>query len=197
FVMKRTGEMLNHKSFGEDVDKWPTISISGDGQTILRSELGRVRLSDGKGEDIWKKETDQEKEEDRDRSAGATTATLSRDGQTIVIGYQNGFIRLWDRQGKPLIEEREEGQSHDGKVTCVAIAVDGQTIVSGGEEGTVRLWDRKAKRIGPILRGHAGNINAVAISANGKSIVSAGDDGMVRLWERPTPSEPASAYEGT
>src|SRR6185369_9734168 len=71
FVMKRTGEMLNHKSFGEDVDKWPTISISGDGQTILRSELGRVSLSDGKGEDIWKKETEREKEEDRDRSEGA------------------------------------------------------------------------------------------------------------------------------
>jgi WD40 repeat protein len=196
FVMKRNGEMLNHKSFGEDPEKWPAISISGDGQTILRSQLGRVWLSDGKGEDLWKRDTEQGKKEDQDRSAGATTATLSRDGQTIVIGYQNGFIRLWDRQGKPLVEEPEEGQSHDGKVTCVAISVDGQTIVSGGEEGTVRLWDRKAKPSGPTLRGHAGNINAVAVSANGKSIVSAGDDGMVRLWERRTPSGPVSVYSG-
>jgi WD40 repeat protein len=197
FVMKRTGEMVNHKPFGEDVDKWPTISISADGQTILRSELGRVWLSDGKGEDLWKKETEREKEADRDRSEGATVATISRDGQTIVIGYQNGFIRLWNRLGKPLVEEPEEGQSHDGKITCVDISADGQTIVSGGEEGTVRLWDRKAKRIGPILGGHAGNINAVGLSANGKSIVSAGDDGMVRLWERRSPSEPVKAYEGT
>jgi WD40 repeat protein len=196
FVMNRAGEMLNHKSFGEDPDKWPAISISADGQTILRSELGRVWLSDGKGDDIWKRDTEQGKKEDQDRSVGATTTTLSRDGQTIVIGYQNGFIRLWDRQGKPLVQEPEEGQSHDGRVTCVAIAVDGQTIISGGEEGTVRLWDRKAKPIGPTLRGHAGNINAVAMSANGKSIVSAGDDGMVRLWERRMPSEPARVYEG-
>lgn len=186
FVMKRNGDSVNHKGFGQNLDKWPTISISGDGQTILRSGLGRLWLSDGKGKDIWKRETE-----------GATTAALSRDGQTIVIGYQNGFIRLWDRQGEPLgDQEPEEGQSHDRKITCVAIADDGQTIVSGGEEGTVRLWDRKAKPIGPILRGHAGNINAVAISANGKSIVSAGDDGMVRLWERRTPSEPARVYEG-
>jgi WD40 repeat protein len=196
FVMKRTGEMLNSKTFGEDPENWPVISISADGQTILRSELGRVRLSDGKGEDIWKRDTDQGKREDRDRSEGATTATLSRDGQTIVIGYQNGFIRLWSRNGKPLVDEPEEGQSHDGRVTCVAISVDGQTIVSGGEEGTVRLWDRKAKPNGTPLRGHAGNINAVAVSANGKSIVSAGDDGMVRLWERPTPREPVKLYEG-
>jgi WD40 repeat protein/energy-coupling factor transporter ATP-binding protein EcfA2 len=196
FVMTRNGVMLNHKSFGEDPDKWPTVSISADGQTILRSELGKVWLSDGKGEDIWKRDNEQGKKEDQDRSEGATTATLSRDGQTIVIGYQNGFIRLWDRQGKPLVEEPEEGQSHDGKVTCVAIAVDGQTVVSGGEEGTVRLWDRKAKRIGPILRGHAGNINAVAVSANGMSIVSGGDDGMVRMWERRTPGELTRAYEG-
>lgn len=196
FVMSRTGEMLNNRTFGEDPDNWPVISISADGQTILRSELGRVRLSDGKGEDIWKRDTDQGKREDRDRSLGATTAALSRDGQTIVIGYQNGFIRLWDRSGKPLIEAPEEGQSHDGRVTCVAISVDGQTIVSGGEEGTVRLWDRKAKPNGTPLRGHAGNINAVAVSANGKSIVSAGDDGMVRLWEQPKPREPIKLYQG-
>ena len=197
FLMKRNGELLNHKGFGVDPDKWPTVSISGDGQTVVRSELGGVWLSDGNGEDIWKRETEQQKEESRDRSRGATCAAISRDGQMIVIGYQNGYIRLWDRQGKPLVDEPEEGTAHDGRVTCVAVAADGQTIVSGGEEGTVRLWDRQGKPIGPPLRGHDGNINSVAVSANGKSIVSAGDDGMVRLWERRTPSEPAKAYEGT
>ena len=196
FLMNRSGTPLNQKGFGDHRDDWPTVSISADGQTVVRSELGRVWLSDGKGEDIWKKETEKEKDQDRDRSNGATTAAISRDGRMIVIGYENGYIRLWNRQGEPLVEEPEQGDAHEGKVTCVAVSADGQTIVSGGEQGTVRLWNRKSQPVGPPLRGHDGTINSVAVNADGKFVVSAGNDGMVRLWERRTPSESVKAYEG-
>lgn len=196
FLMSRNGTPLTHRIFGGVPENKPTVSISGDGQTVLRFELGMVRLSDVKGEDIWKTETENEKDEDRDRSNGASSAAISRDGQLIVIGYQNGYVRLWNRLGKALVQAPEEGQAHEGRVTCVAVSADGQTIVSGGEEGTVRLWDREAKPMGPVLSGHDGNVNSVAVSADGKHIVSAGDDGMVRLWERRTPSLPVKAYEG-
>lgn len=196
FLMSRNGTPLNQKTFGGIPGNKPTISISGDGQTVLRFELGKVRLSDGKGEDLWKSETESEKDEDQARSRGASSAAISRDGQMIVIGYQNGYIRLWNRQGKAMVEVPEEGDAHEGRVTCVAVSADGQTIASGGEEGTVRLWDREAKPVGPALTGHDGSINAVAVSADGKRIVSAGDDGMVRLWERRTPRAPVKAYDG-
>jgi WD40 repeat protein/energy-coupling factor transporter ATP-binding protein EcfA2 len=196
FLMNRNGTPLNHKAFGGVPGNKPTVSISGDGQTVLRFQLGKVQLSDGKGEDLWKSETESEKDEDRDRSNGASSAAISRDGQTIVIGYQNGYVRLWNRQGKALVQAPEEGEAHEGRVTCVAVSTDGQTIASGGEEGTVRLWDREAKPVGPSLTGHDGRVNSVAMSADGRLIVSAGDDGMVRLWERQTPSPPVKAYEG-
>ncbi|HEX3228416.1 MAG TPA: hypothetical protein VHQ95_05590 [Pyrinomonadaceae bacterium] len=196
FLMNRDGTPLNHKTFGAVSGNKPTVSISGDGQTVLRFELGMVRLGGGKGEDIWKSETGSEKNEDKDRSRGATAAAVSRDGQLIVIGYQNGYIRLWNRQGKALPQAPEEGDTHERRVTCLAVSADGQTIVSGGEEGTVRVWDREAKPIGPALTGHDGSINAVAVSADGNLIVSAGNDGMVRLWERRTPKAPVKAYDG-
>jgi len=195
FLINRNGTPLNQKTFGGVPGNKPTISISGDGQTVLRFELGIVRLSDVKGEDLWKSETESEKDEDQARSKGASSAAISRDGQMIVVGYQNGYIRLWNRQGKALVEVPEEGDAHEGRVTCVAVSADGQTIASGGEEGTVRLWDREARPVGPSLTGHDGSINAVAVSADGRLIVSAGDDGMVRLWERRTPSAPVKAYE--
>jgi hypothetical protein len=136
FLMNRDGTPLNHKTFGAVSGNKPTVSISGDGQTVLRFELGMVRLGGGKGEDIWKSETGSEKNEDKDRSRGATAAAVSRDGQLIVIGYQNGYIRLWNRQGKALPQAPEEGDTHERRVTCLAVSADGQTIVSGGEEGT-------------------------------------------------------------
>jgi WD40 repeat protein len=195
-LISRNGTPLDHGKFGGVPENKPTISISGDGQTVLRFELGNVRLSDGKGGDIWKSESEREKAEDKDRSREASAAALSRDGQLIVIGYQNGYIRLWNRQGQALVQAPNEGDTHEGRVTSIAVSGDGQTIVSGGAEGTVRVWDREAKPVGPALAGHDGRINSVAVSADGKLIVSAGDDGMVRLWERRPPIAPVKAYEG-
>ncbi len=196
FLINRNGTPLNHRTFGYGTESKATVSISGDGQTVLLFEPGVVRLSDAKGEDLWKIKTESEKDEDRVRSKGASAAAISRDGQLIVIGYTNGYVRLWNRQGKALVQAPEEGEAHEGRVTCVAVSADGQTIVSGGEEGTVRLWDREAKPIGPSLIGHDGRINSVAVSADGTRIVSAGDDGMVRLWERRSPSAPVKVYDG-
>ncbi len=196
FLMKRDGTPLNHKPFDAIPGAMPTISISGDGQTVLRFELGIVRLGDSKGEDLWKTGTEAEKDDDKERSTGASAAAISRDGQMIAIGYQNGYVRLWNRQGKTIEQVPEEGDAHEGRVTCVAVSADGQTIVSGGEEGTVRVWDREAKSVGPALTGHDGSINAVAVSVDGNLIVSAGNDGMVRLWERRSQKAPVKAYEG-
>ena len=194
FLINRKGTPLNHRTFGYGDES--TVSISGDGQTVLLSKPGMVRLSDAKGEDLWKIDTESEKDEDRARSKGASAAAISRDGQLIVIGYTNGYVRPWTRQGKALVLAPEEGEAHEGRVTCVAVSADGQTIVSGGEEGTVRVWDRDAKPMGPSLIGHDGKINSVAVSADGTRIVSAGDDGMVRLWERRSPSAPVRVYDG-
>ena len=196
FLINRNGTPLNHKKFGDLPESKPTISISGDGQSVLRFELGTVGLSDAKGEDIWKRETESEKREEQDRNKGASSATISPDGQLIVIGYQNGYLRLWNRQGKALMLDPEEGETHEGRVTCLAVSADGQTIVSGGDEGTVRLWDRDLTPVGPALIGHDGRVNSVDVSADGTRIVSAGDDGMVRLWERRSPSGPVKVYDG-
>ncbi len=196
FLISRNGTLLKHRTLGDVLGNKPTISISGDGQTVVRVEHGMVRLSDAKGEDLWKIKTEGEKNEDRARSKGASAAAISRDGQLIVIGYTNGYVRPWNRQGKALVEAPEEGEAHEGRVTCVAVSADGQTIVSGGEEGTVRVWDRQAKPMGPSLIGHDGKVNSVAVSADGTRIVSVGDDGMVRLWERRIPSAPVKVYDG-
>jgi WD40 repeat protein len=109
------------------------------------------------------------------------SVAISNDGQTIVSGSDDGTIRLWDRQGKPLIQPF---RGHESEVTSVAVSDDGQTIVSGGVDGTVRLWNRQGKLLTEPFRGHEDEIRSIAISHNGQTIVSGSIDRTVRLWNR-------------
>ncbi|OKH48879.1 nSTAND1 domain-containing NTPase, partial [Scytonema sp. HK-05] len=104
---------------------------------------------------------------------------ISTDGKTIVSGGEDGTVRLWNQQLKPIAQPFK---GHQGNVIKVAISTDGKTIVSGGLDGTVRLWNQQLKPIAQPFKGHQGFVKSVAISTDGKTIVSGGDDGTVRLW---------------
>jgi len=55
--------------------------------------------------------------------------TLSRDGQVLVSGNEDGTVRLWDTDtGRPLATL----QGHTGGVRRVALSADGRLLASGG-----------------------------------------------------------------
>ncbi|NET31779.1 MAG: hypothetical protein F6K19_07225, partial [Cyanothece sp. SIO1E1] len=70
-------------------------------------------------------------------SGSVWSVSVSRDGQTIVSGGDDGTVRLWSPEGEPL----KTLAGHSGWVRSVSVSRDGQTIVSGGDDGTVRLWN--------------------------------------------------------
>uniref|UniRef100_UPI00095F3082 WD40 repeat domain-containing protein n=1 Tax=Scytonema sp. HK-05 TaxID=1137095 RepID=UPI00095F3082 len=100
--------------------------------------------------------------------------------KTIVSGGDDGTVRLWNPQLKPIAQPFK---GHSGSVYSVAISTDGKTIVSGGDDGTVRLWNQQGQPIAQPFKAHKGPVYSVAISTNGKTIVSGGQDGTVRLWD--------------
>ncbi|MEH2461619.1 nSTAND1 domain-containing NTPase, partial [Nostoc sp.] len=103
-----------------------------------------------------------------------SSVAISRDGQTIVSGGEDGTVRLWNLQGLPLAEPFSGDQ---GWVSSVAISRDGQTIVSGGGDGTVRLWNLQGLPLAEPFSGDQGWVSSVAISRDGQTIVSGGGDG--------------------
>ncbi|MEH2137818.1 nSTAND1 domain-containing NTPase [Nostoc sp.] len=125
----------------------------------------------------------------RGHEGSISSVAISADGQTIVSGGDDGTVRLWNRQGFPLVEPL---RGHQGKVYCVAISADGQTIVSGGSDSTMRLWNHQGLPLVEPFRSHDvakhfpgdGVIISITISADGQTIVSGGADGTVRLWNR-------------
>ncbi len=62
---------------------------------------------------------------------------------TLVLGYQNGEIRLWnyfENEKNPVLSTLP--QKHRTGVRALAVLVDG-SLISGGEDGMIHRWVRK------------------------------------------------------
>ena len=80
-----------------------------------------------------------------------TSVAFSPDGQYLVSGSEDGTVRRWNCQGKPIDQPL---RGHQGAVTSIAISPDGRYIASGSEDMTIRLWDSQGKQVGKPFLGH-------------------------------------------
>ena len=105
-------------------------------------------------------------------------AIYAPDGQSILIGYGDGMVKLWDLEG----EELQSFVGHNTVVFALAFSTDGQTILTGSYDKTAKLWalDGKEK---VTFTGHEGEITCVAFSSDGLQVATASKDQTVRIWD--------------
>jgi WD40 repeat protein len=123
-------------------------------------------------------------------TAGKTSAALSPDGQTLVIGGEEGKLALWNthHSGPQTLLE-----GHKGRIWSVAFSPDGKWIASASFDGTVGLWQPNGRNIG-FLRGHNGLVWDVAFSRDGRTLASSGDDATIKLWNLASMQEAATLH---
>ncbi|MGZ8765440.1 MAG: WD40 repeat domain-containing protein, partial [Acidimicrobiia bacterium] len=115
----------------------------------------------------------------------ALTATLSPDGETLVIGGRDGEVTVWDVAAG---RERSRLDGHTGGVQEAAIDPGGEHVATAGADGTVWLWDlteRSDQPADPFVDLDA-IIWSVAFSPDGSTLATASEDGTVRLFDAET-----------
>ena len=119
------------------------------------------------------------------------TAALSPDGQTFVIGGEEGKVALWHTRhpGPPTMLEGH----NKALIIRVAFSPDGKWIASASWDGTIGLWQPNGRNI-RFLRGHNGAVWGVAFSRDGRTLASGANDGTIKLWNLASMQEAATLH---
>ncbi|WP_166481845.1 WD40 repeat domain-containing protein [Scytonema sp. UIC 10036] len=132
----------------------------------------------------------------RTLQSGAFALTVSRDGETLFAGHNDGKITLWNLITGKQLWSLVPPQKSSG-VTAVAIAPDGQTLVnSGGDDRfqslpqtdgkNLKVWDMQTRKLLHNFSAHLGTVESVAIAPNGLVFASGGHARRVQLWSLKT-----------
>ncbi|SNY44896.1 nSTAND1 domain-containing NTPase [Paractinoplanes atraurantiacus] len=109
-----------------------------------------------------------------------TSATYSRDGRWLVVGGNDGRVRVWlaDRMGNRPVAEL---LGHRGSILTVAFdRKDPWRVISASADGTARVWQLPSRT---VLAGATGWVLAAGYSPDGRNIVTAEEDGHLRVYD--------------
>mmetsp|Transcript_23707 Transcript_23707/g.63746 ORF Transcript_23707/g.63746 Transcript_23707/m.63746 type:complete len:540 (+) Transcript_23707:406-2025(+) len=106
---------------------------------------------------------------------------LSRDGEFLASGSQDGKIKVWKLATGKLL--RKFDRAHTGGVTCLAFARDGSQVASGSFDQLARVHGLKSGKTLKDFRGHSSYVNAVCYAEDGTKVLSASSDGTIKVWE--------------
>ncbi len=102
-----------------------------------------------------------------------TAFAVTADGQTVVTGSFDGFIRRWRVSDLSLIQEVRPGNTRNLRVTKVDVGADGTVVAALYSDDIVRIWDEVAGTI--ILE--VEDVEACDLSPDGQLLATPRD-----LW---------------
>lgn len=135
YILNRNNPEERLMSFVTFYREIQSIAFSPDGRFLAAA----CKAGDSNGAvTIWDLQTRNEVE--LDLGSYATSIAFSPDGNTLVSGYANGSIKLWDIGNPNSKQPLQELPAHRGRVVSVAFSPDGKTVISGSHDGSIKIW---------------------------------------------------------
>jgi WD40 repeat protein len=116
-------------------------------------------------------------------SGPVRTLEFSSDGQNLVSGGSDRFVKLWDLKRLAILSSSED--RHKGAVCAAAFSHDGKRVASGCGYGTIKLWDSaNLTNALATIACHQSALRTLDFSHDDATLTlaSGGEDRMVKLW---------------
>ena len=134
---------------------------------------------------------------------GITALNVSRDGNRLALGTDDGFVEIWEVRGLTLAARK---QVHTGRVVSVALDPSNERVVSSGRDSNVSVdmlrrdpdygikTTAQPYLLAPISSQRLENVDHVHFLANSRIIATTKEGVIAELSGPSTPSvEPGSA----
>jgi WD40 repeat protein len=133
---------------------------------------------------------------------------FSTDSKQFATSGDDGTIRLWDLDGKPLsiikadctstglvqqvsnrfpaVSPKTLGTKQGCSFNASGVMVfspDGTRLAASVGDGMAQIWDTRTGQRIASFSGHKGLIQQILFSPNGQHLVTRGADGTVRIWK--------------
>jgi WD40 repeat protein/energy-coupling factor transporter ATP-binding protein EcfA2 len=116
----------------------------------------------------------------RDHDRTVRSVAFSPNGEMIVSGSADSYLRLWNLNGTMI---GQPFRGHEDEVLAVAFSPNGEMIVSASEDKYLRLWNLEGNMIGLPFNGHSNAVKAVAFNRDSTTIASGSRDKTLCLWD--------------
>ena len=117
------------------------------------------------------------------------TMTHSDDERILVVGGQDGSIKLWELETGRELETLPD--RHEDWVTSLELTRGKKWLVSSSNDRTLKLWDLATGRQVITLKGHTSDIDLVRFFSDEQQFVSYGNKaGDVKIWDLAKVSQP-------
>ena len=113
----------------------------------------------------------------------ARCITFNKDGQTIIVGQDNGRISLRSLHSGDEIAVLD---GHQARVWSMAVHPQEPLLVSAADDRSIRTWHLETYRAHDILDGYSNSLHALAVSPEGHLLAVGGADCQIHLWDSHT-----------
>ena len=107
------------------------------------------------------------------------SAAFSPDGKTLVMGIDDGTIKLWDVVNGRL---KATLHAHHGPVWSISFTQDGDYFASGSDDGTAKVWDTATNKEVASFPHHSA-VRPLAYSPDGTRLVTGTRNGKIAIWD--------------
>ena len=163
-----------------------TVAISPDEKTALSGSCAEVdpQGSCREGELIlWDLKALREQHRWSAGSTWVTAIAYSLDGKTLISGFGDGSLSLWDVNG----EQVGSLMGHTGGISDLVLMRGTGNLLSGSLDGSMMLWDLDTKERVRSYAPTSSPITSIAAAVENSTAVSAHKDGSMVIWDLANP----------